>query len=233
MHDMRDRTDHHDHLVIELGALRPALTRAARLFAETVFVPTALLYVLLNTVGLVPALGAVLGWCVVTVTLRFVRGNHLPGTLLVCVGSLCARASIALILSSAMIYLLQPVIGSVFMAILFLGSALIGRPITMRLARDFVALPVHFLQERPVRRMFTQVAVLWGVGRLVDAGMSVGFLRYGVDLGLLSRGVFSGLLTALMIVSCAWWGARCLRRLPGVTLRFGRRRAAATATAPV
>src|ERR1051326_8873498 len=225
MLDMRDH--HHDHLVIDLGALRPALARAARLFAETVFIPTALLYILLNTAGLVVALAAVLGWCVLTVTFRFIRGNHLPGTLLVCVGSLCARATIALILSSAMIYLLQPVIGSVFMAFLFLGSALIGRPITMRLARDFVALPVHFLQQQPVRRMFTQVAVLWGVGRLIDAGMSVGFLRYGIDLGLLSRGVFSGLLTAVMIVSCAWWGARCIRPLPGGTPRFGRHRAAA------
>jgi uncharacterized membrane protein len=144
----------------------------------------------------------------------------MPGTLIVCAGMLCARASIALILSSALVYLIQPVIGSVLMAGLFMGSAFVGRPITMRLARDFVKLPAQILHHHGIRRMFTQVAILWGVGRLIDAGMSLGFLRFGVDYGFLSRGVFSGLLTTIMIVTCAAWGTRCIRRLPGVTLRL-------------
>jgi hypothetical protein len=207
--------------VIEIGALRPAMTRAARLFAETVLVPTGLLYLLLHTAGLVPALAAVLGWCALTVTLRWVAGRHLPGTLLVCAGSLCARATVALALSSALVYLVQPVIGSLFMAALFLGSALLGRPITMRLARDFVALPVHLLHHRGLQRVFTQTAALWGLGRLIDAGMSIGFLRMGLDAALLSRGLLSGVLTALMVVVCAAWGIRCLRRMPDVTFRFG------------
>ncbi len=211
--------------VIEIGALRPAVTRAARLFAETVLVPTGLLYLLLHTAGLVPALVAVLGWCALTVTLRWISGRHLPGTLLVCAGSLCARATVALALSSALVYLVQPVIGSLFMAALFLGSALLGRPITMRLARDFVALPVHLLHHRGLQRVFTQTAALWGLGRLIDAGMSIGFLHMGLDAALLSRGLLSGVLTALMVVVCAAWGIRCLRRMPDVTFRFGLARA--------
>ncbi len=209
----------HD-LIIEIGHWRPALRQAGQLFAETVFIPTALMYLFLNTLGLVAGLSAVLGWCVVTVAARWVRGRHMPGTLLLVVGSLSARATIALIMSSAFAYLLQPVIGSLFMALLFLGSALAGRPITARLARDFIALPQALIHHRGMQRMFTQVAVLWGAGRLIDAGMSVGFLRFGIDFGLLSRGVFSGLLTVLTIAACAAWGRRCVRRL-GVTLRFG------------
>jgi hypothetical protein len=219
-------TSHLEH-VIELGQLRPALLRAGRLFMETVAVPTGLLFLFLQTVSLVAGLAAVLAWCVLTVSVRWLRGRHMPGTLLICVGSLCARASIALILSSAVVYLLQPVIGSIFMAGLFLGSAVVGKPITARLARDFVALPGHVLAHHAVRRMFTQVAVVWGIGRLIDAGMSLGFLRFGIDFGLLSRGVFSGLLTAVMVVACAAWGARCIRRLPGIKLRFGAVAAAA------
>ena len=213
------RHEQHD-LIIEIGHWRPALKRAGRLFAETVAIPTVLMFVFLNTLGLVAGLSAVLGWCVLTVATRWIRGRHMPGTLLVCVGSLCARATIALILSSAFVYLLQPVIGSLFMAALFMGSALVGRPITARLARDFVALPQALIHHKGMQRMFTQVAVLWGAGRLIDAGMSMGFLRFGIDFGLLSRGLFSGMLTVVTIALCAAWGRRCVRRL-GVTLRFG------------
>jgi len=224
----RPRTAHQPpEVVIELGALRPALLRAARLFLETVLVPTALLFVLLHTVGLVAGLSAVLGWCVLTVAIRWISGRHLPGTLLLCAGMLCARATIALLLSSALVYLLQPVAGSILMAALFLGSAAIGRPITMRLARDFVALPSHLFHHRGVRRMFTQVALLWGIGRLLDAGMSLGALHWGLDAGLLSRGVFSGVLTTITVAVCTVWGWRCLRRMPDITLRL--RAKAATA----
>lgn len=217
----RPRPGHQpSEVVIELGELRPALLRAARLFLETVLVPTTLLFVLLHTVGLVAGLSAVLGWCVLTVAVRWISGRHLPGTLLLCAGMLCARATIALVLSSALVYLLQPVAGSIVMAVLFLGSAAIGRPITMRLARDFVALPAHLFHHRGVRRMFTQVALLWGIGRLLDAGMSLGALHWGLDAGLLSRGVFSGALTTISVAVCTVWGWRCLRRMPDITLRM-------------
>jgi hypothetical protein len=216
---------HRPEHVIHIGALRPTLLRAGRLMLETVFVPTALLIVLLHTVGIIAGLYAVLSWCVFTVALRWLSGRHLPGTLLVCAGMLCARATVALLLSSAVVYLIQPVIGSVLMALLFLGSALLGRPITMRLARDFVSLPGHLLEHRGVRRVFTQTAALWGAGRLLDAGLSLVSIHLGVTIGLLSRGLLSGLLTALMIGVCALWGVRSLRRLPDITFRFRMRSA--------
>jgi hypothetical protein len=206
--------------VIHIGGLRPALLRAGRLVTETVLVPTVLLIVLLHTAGLAAGFGAVLGWCALTVVVRWIRGRRLPGTLVVCAGMLSARACVALALSSAAVYLMQPIVGSIFMALMFLGSAVIGRPITMRLARDFVHLPAHLSNHRGVRRIFTQTAALWGLGRLVDAGISIASLHLGVTLALLSRGLLSGGLTALMALVCAAWGFRSLRRLPDVHFRF-------------
>jgi hypothetical protein len=206
-------------VVIEIGRLLPAELRLLRLFAETVVVPTAILLVLLRTAGVVAGLTGVLCWAALTMVARWVAGRRLPGTLLLCVGMLCGRTALALVLSSALVFVLQPIIGSVIMAILFLGSAAVGRPITMRLARDFVTLPTHLVHRPEVRRIFTQVAVVWGGSRLLDAAMTVGFLRWGLEAGLFSRGVLSGALTALTIAVCSGWGWRSMRRLPGITLR--------------
>jgi hypothetical protein len=210
-------------VVIEVGNWRPILLRAGRLFVETVLVPTGLFYVLLHTAGLVAALAGVIGWSIFVVGGRWILGHRLPGTLLVCAGVLCGRACVALLLTSAVVYLMQPVVGSVLMALLFLGSAAVGRPVTVRLARDFIELPAQLFQRHGVRRMFAQVAVVWGGSRLLDAGMTVVFLRWGIDAGLLSRGVFSGVLTALTILSAAATGVGAACRLPGITLRWSHR----------
>jgi hypothetical protein len=48
--------------------------------------------------------------------------------------------------------------------------------------------------------------------------------------GLFSRGVFSGLLTALSIGVCSYWGWSRLRRIEGVRFRFGHTTPAAATT---
>ncbi|HEU4568067.1 MAG TPA: VC0807 family protein [Marmoricola sp.] len=213
--------------VIELGHLKPAVAKGLRLLLETVVVPTMLLYVCMLTVGQMWGLVAVLSWCFFTVGVRMMTVRRIPGTLMLCIAMLVGRTSIALALSSVYVYLLQPVAGSVLMAVLFIGSALLGRPITMRLAQDFVHLPVRLAADRRCRRMFIQVSLLWGVSRLLDAGMSIGVLHWGLAAGIFSRGVFSGALTAISVLVCAYWGWSRLRRIPGVEFRLGGGQAAA------
>jgi hypothetical protein len=215
-------------VVVEIHGVRATLLRALRILVEAALVPTALLAILLHSVGLPAALGAAVGWCYLTVAVRWYRSRHLPGTLLLCAGMFSGRAAVALATSSAFIYLLQPVVGSVVMALLFLGSAAVGRPVTVRLARDFVSLPAEVLARRGVRRVFTRVALLWGASRVADAAMNVGFLHFGVDAGLLSRGLLSPLLTAVTVGLCTWFGWRAMHR-DGVKLKLVRTPAPATA----
>ena len=216
--------------VIELGHLRTRVVDGVRLLLETAVVPTLLLYAFMVTMGSIAGLAAVLVWCALTVGIRMLTMRRVPGVLLLAVTMLVVRTSIALGLSSVYVYLLQPVAGSMLMAVLFIGSALIGRPITLRLAQDFVHLPVLLTADHRVRRMFVQVSLLWGVSRLLDAAMSLGILHWGITAGVFSRGVFSGLLTALSIGACSYWGWSRLHRIEGVRFRFG---AAAPAPAGV
>jgi hypothetical protein len=208
------------NLVIDIAGLRPTIFRALRLCLETAVIPTVLLVTLMHTVGLLIALAAALGWCYLALAARWIAGRRLPGTMVLCVSMISSRALIALLTSSAFVYLLQPVLGSLCMALLFVGSALAGRPVTVRLARDFIAIPAHILNRRRVRRMFSQVALIWGVSRLADAGMNLGFMHFGLDAGLLSRALLSPLLTVATVAICTFWGVRVLRR-DGVRLRLG------------
>lgn len=205
--------------VVVITDIRNTVLRGLRLMLETVIVPTVLLLCLLHVFGLLIALAATLGWLYLALAARFVARRRCPGTLFVCVSLMSGRALVALATSSAFVYMMQPVVGSVCMGLLFLGSAIAGRPVTMRLARDFVAIPAHILQRQGVQRMFTQVALLWGLSRMADAGMNFGLLHLGLDMGLLSRGFFSPVLTFVTVCASIGWGVRALRR-DGIRLQF-------------
>jgi hypothetical protein len=216
---------HHRHAdVLEISGLRATLGRAARLLLEAVVVPTVLLAVLLHVIGTTRSILVAVGWCGCAIGFRWLVDRRLPGTLLLGSAAIAARATFALLSGSLLVYLLQPVLGSIVMAVLFLGSAAFGRPITMRLARDFVHVPAHILDRTGVRRMFTQVAVIWGVSRLLDVAMNLGFLHRGVDAGLWARGLLSPLLTVLAVVVCTGWGWHSLRR-NGIRIKLSARAA--------
>jgi hypothetical protein len=219
-HPVDRRTPGESGLVVVIADLRPTVLRALRLLVETVVIPMVLLLTLIHTVGLLIALAATLGWLYLALAARFVSRRRLPGTLFVCVSMMSGRALVAILTSSAFIYMLQPVLGSTCMALLFVGSAVAGRPLTMRLARDFVSIPAHILARQGVRRMFTQIALLWGISRVADAAMNLGLLHMGLDAGLLSRGILSPILTVLTVGISIAWGMRALR-LDGIHLQLG------------
>src|SRR6185503_21056669 len=106
-------------LEIHLGCLRSTLIRSGQLFVEALLVPGLLFALVLHYVGLFPALGASLGWCYLVVGTRWIRGRRLSGTMLMCLGMMSGRAIVALATSSALLYLMQPVVGSVCTASMF------------------------------------------------------------------------------------------------------------------
>jgi hypothetical protein len=220
---MPHSTSHdHEHL-IEMGRLGKVIGNALLLMTESVLVPTAILYAAIRTVGTMPGLVGVIAWCLLTMGVRYLFGKRVPSTLLLVIGMLVLRTTIALAATSVWLYLLQPVAASILMSLVFIGSALLGRPLTQRLAQDFVHLPERLLADARCRRMFVEVALLWGLSRALDAGLSLGSLHFGAGFGVLARGVLSTGLTTLSIAGCAFWGWRRMRAIPGVRIRFGQK----------
>lgn len=215
---------HPPHMNLYLPPLKPTAKVALRLVVESMVVPYVLMVSLLHTRGLLTALLAAVAWSWLVLALRWKQAGRLPGTLILTGGLLLARVSLSLMTGSAFIYLLQPIIGSVVMALIFVGSSLMGRPLTLTLARDFIDLPAHMIDRPRVRRMFRNVGLFWGATRLLDAGISFGFLHLSVDYGMLSRGLVSPLLLGLSIGACFLLGRR---GLASDNIRLARRPAAA------
>jgi len=210
----------HEH-TIAIGHVGTVVARALLMLAESVLVPTAILYGCMRTVGTAAGLIGVLAWCGATMLTRLVSGRRVPSTLLLVVGILVARTSIALACSSVWLYLLQPVAASVLMSLVFVGSALIGRPVTRRLAQDFVHLPERLLADRRMRRVFIEVALIWGLSRAVDAAIGLDSMHWGAGVSVLARGVLSSGLTALSVGVCVVWGWRRVQAIPGVRFQVG------------
>jgi hypothetical protein len=205
-------------LAIHLPPLRPAARNAARLLTEATLVPSALFALLIHTSGLVSGIAAAVGWCWLVVLVRARSGRRLPGMLVLSACLFTARSCVALATSSAFLYVLQPALASIVTALLFLGTSLVGRPLTARLAQDFIHVPAHLLARPRVRRMFRDVGILWGLSRVADAAMTYGFLRRGVDAGIAGRALVSPVLLAITIGLCFLWGRRCLRN-DGIRLK--------------
>lgn len=208
-------------LILDRAFIRASVLRAARLLAEAVMIPSLLLYAGMATVGKMWGLAAVLVWCAAVIAFRWKQGQTVPRTLLMAIGMVVGRTSLALALSSVYVYVLQPIAGSVFMAVVFLGSAAIGRPITQHLAHDFLTLPKFFRRDKRAHRMFTQVCVLWGISRLIDAGMTWGFLQRSTSEAVLSRGFLSSALTVVSVLVCTAWGWSRIRRMDGFRIATG------------
>jgi hypothetical protein len=204
------RDSHPQHMTMYLPALGPTVRTASRLVVESMVVPWLLVAVLLPTRGLVTALLSALGWSFCVLMVRWREKGRLPGTLMLTGGLLTARCLLSLATSSAFVYLLQPVIGSIVMALVFVGSSLAGKPLTLSLAKDFMDLPAHLIDRPRVRRMFRNVGLFWGATRLLDAGISFGFLHLSVNYGMLSRALISPLLLALSVGVCFVLGRRGL-----------------------
>src|SRR4029079_11288682 len=101
------------------------------------FVPMALFYGVLTTVGFRPALVAALLWSYTAIGRRVVTRQRIPGVLVLGSVLMTARFLIAMATGSAFIYFLQPTLGTFLVATLFVSSVSMRKPLPERRAHDF------------------------------------------------------------------------------------------------
>jgi intracellular septation protein A len=193
----------------------PRLTALARHatphILEATLIPLALFYGGLRLVGLWGALIAALLWSYSSLLRRLLTRRRVPGMLLLGIVGLTARTGLALATGSAFLYFLQPTLGTGLVATIFIGSTVLGRPLAMKLANDFMPLPESLLAHAGVRRFFHRISLLWAGVFLVNAGISLWLLvSQSLATFLWTRTLTSAVLTVGAVAISTMAFRRCV-----------------------
>ena len=172
---------------LELPPLRVLARHALPRVIEGAVIPTVLFLTLLHFGGQVWAIGGALVWSALVIGTRLGFGRPVPTIVLVGLGALGLRTVLALA----------------------------GKPLILRLARDFCPLPEDVMAHGHLRRFFLGISVLWGVVQLINAGLTL-YLLLSQSLGtfVLMRTTLTTTLTVGAIAISVLWFQRIARRAP-------------------
>ena len=124
-----------------------------------------------------------------------------------------ARTIIALQTGSVFLYFLQPTLGTVLVAGLFLLSVPFGKPLAERLARDFCPLPEALLARPFMRTFFMRISLLWAAVFLTNAAVSFYLLlNQSVGTYVITKQALSSGLWIAAIATSVWYFIRLMRR---------------------
>lgn len=209
--------------MLHLPSPRSLLRHAVPSLLEAIVVPTALFYVIVVLVGFQGALLGSLAWTYVAIARRVVQGHGLPAVLLLGGLVLTGRSVLALLTHSPFLYFIQPAAATAIVALAFMASTLIRRPLAERLARDFCPFDPELLRRSFIRRFFLRISLLWSALLFVNAGLVLWFLvESSLRSFVLERGLVSLGLEAVGIGLSVLWFIRMMRG-EGISLRWGRR----------
>ena len=135
-----------------------------------------------------------LAWSAFAIVRRVAGNRRVPAIVLVGAGLLLARLTIVVVTQSPFLYFLQPTIGTALVALAFLASTLIRRPLTRRFATDFLTLPASLLEKPHAHSFFMRSSVMWAVIGLLNASLTY------LLLVVLSSATFAITQTTLQIV---------------------------------
>ena len=159
-----------------LPSWRQLARRAIPQVVEASIVPAAIMLVLLNVATATVAIGGALAWIVGATLWRVVTRRAVSGLSILSVARLGVRSAIAMLAGSTFVYFVQGSIGGFCLAVAWLVSVAIGRPLARRFAEDFTDLEPHTLDHPRVRHVLRRISILMGVVGLAHAALGLWLL---------------------------------------------------------
>jgi hypothetical protein len=201
-----------EHPILELPRPRAIARHAFPHIVEGTLIPLAVFYLTMWTAGVWGAALSAMVWSYGTVLRRLYRRERVPGVLVIGAVLVTARTFIALQTGSVFLYFLQPTLGTVLVAGLFLLSVPVGKPLAERLARDFCPLPESLLARPFMRQFFMRISLLWAAVFLTNAAISF-YLLLNQSVGayvVTKQAATSGIWIAAIATS-VWYFVRVMR----------------------
>jgi hypothetical protein len=196
----------------EIPRLRDLARHALPHLFEATLIPLVLFYAALWTIGVWAALVTGLVWSYSCILRRVIRGDRIPGILVLGAVGLSARFVVAVATGSIFVFYLQPTLGTVLVAGAFLVSLPAGRPLAQKLAADFCPLPQALLDRAPVQQFFQRITLLWALVHVVNAGATLFLLlTQPVGVYVVAKVAVGWTITGSGIVVSTMWFRRMLR----------------------
>jgi hypothetical protein len=156
--------------------LAAVLRRGLPNVVEATLVPTVLFIVVVALLGPLVAMAVVLAWGYGAIGRRLLCRQRVPALLVLATLGLTIRTAVGLASGSTFAYFVQPVATTVALAVVFAGSAWLGRPVIARLAHDFVPLHSEVADRPAITRLFVGLTLLWAGVHLLTGAITFGLL---------------------------------------------------------
>ncbi len=181
------------------------------LIESTIF-PAILFFVIVTTVSAAWAMATVLVWAYTAILRRVVRGSRIPTILILATLGLTVRTLVGLLSGSTFAYFLQPIATTVALAVVFLVSVLIGRPVIAKLAHDFCPIAPEVAGSPAVVRLFGGLTFLWaGVHVLTATATFVMLVTMPVPMFVAVKTLTCLAISVGAIVVTVCWALRTVR----------------------
>jgi hypothetical protein len=216
-------------LSLEIPNIRAVASHAVPRFIECTLIPLALFLVGLHLLGIWGAMLFGISWVYAAIATRLLLRRKVPGLLVLGAVTLTARTVIAMAAHSAVVYFLQPSLGTIMVAGAFLVSVGLDQPLAARLAADFCPLSLEVHGNQHVRIFFRRVSLLWAAAQAANATITIWLLfSQSVATFVVLRSVVSAGVTVSAIAISTFWFYRSMSR-HGITIRVAPHRGAVAA----
>ncbi|GAA4563792.1 VC0807 family protein [Planotetraspora kaengkrachanensis] len=207
-----------NHTPFVLPRLTAMLKQAVPRLLEGVVAPLAVFYAALTLLGLNGALVAAVSWVYLGLLWRLIRRRPIPGTMLLAAIAITCRAAVGLWSGSAVVYFIQPELGTICISMAFLASVRLRRPLVQKLTLDYIHLPSFILRHERIRRFFAQITLLWAFVLLMNSTVSIWLLLHqSIETYLLVRTAAVATISTVAFLGSAWAFRRVLQRLHAET----------------
>lgn len=139
-------------------------------------IPVLLFVGLLQLAGTAAALVGALGFSLAALARRVASRREVSGILVLTTVGLVARTIAALATGSLLVYFLQPTVSTALVAVAFVGSVLLGRPLAERLLLDVCPIDDEHRANPHLRRFLGHLSLWWGFTSAVNFGVTLWLL---------------------------------------------------------